>query len=167
MVGNLAAFAAVFACLFAAHSFGDHWVQTGCQAVEKAYGDPLTSGPVNKRAVRRGQLACLRHVSTLTLTKAVFLLPVVVFYKVGLHWWQVALGLLVDAVSHYWADRRWTLRELATFVGKSEFYKQGSDLVDKSGEKRPHVGTGAYALDQSWHHAWLLVAAFVATVPTH
>ena len=28
----------------------------------------------------------------------------------------------------------------------------------------PHLGTGAYALDQSWHAAWLFAAALVASI---
>lgn len=154
-------FAATFAALFAAHSFGDHWVQTSCQAVEKALGNPMAPGPVDKRAVRRGQLACLRHVATLTATKVLFVGAVFIVFHVKPNWWAVALGFGVDALSHYWADRRWTLQELARFCGKGEFYDQGTDLVDRAGEKRPHIGTGRYALDQSWHHLWLFVGALV------
>lgn len=157
------AFAALFAALYAGHTVGDHWVQTSCQAVEKVYGNPMAPGPVDKRAVRRGQLACLRHVVTLTATKLVFATAVVLVFHVKLSPWQAVAAVLVDAVSHYWADRRWTLEELARFVGKGEFYKQGTDLVDATGQPRPHVGTGKYALDQSWHIAWLFVAALVAT----
>lgn len=153
---------AVFIVLFVGHSVADHWVQTSCQAIEKGYGPPVLG---DKAATRRGQLACFRHVASLTLTKCLFLLPVVLLFHVKLSPWQLVAGVLVDAVSHYWADRRWTLEELARFVGKGEFYDQGTDLVDCAGEKRPHIGTGRYALDQSWHHAWLFVGAFVATVP--
>ncbi|AZS06742.1 hypothetical protein HOU95_gp065 [Streptomyces phage Hiyaa] len=152
---------AVFVALFVGHSVADHWVQTSCQAVEKAYGAPGTSRELR----RRGQLACLRHVLTLTATKWLLVLVVVVPFHVKLNWWQALAGLTLDAVSHYWADRRWTLEELARYVGKGEFYDQGTDLVDCAGEKRPHIGTGRYALDQSWHHLWLLIGAWIATVP--
>jgi len=160
-VEQLAAFASVFAALFVAHSVADHWVQTSCQAVEKAYGPPGTG---NKELTRRGQLACVRHVSTLTLTKCALLIPLVLLFHVKLTWWQLVAGFLVDAVSHYWADRRWTLEELARWLKKGEFYDQGTDLVDGAGEKRPHTGTGRYALDQSWHHLWLFISAVIITV---
>ena len=44
-------FAAVFASLYAAHSFGDHWVQTHHQACGK--GAPTAAG----------RLACFGHVA--------------------------------------------------------------------------------------------------------
>lgn len=158
---NIEAFLAVFVALFVGHSVADHWVQTSCQAVEKGFGPPGSE----TKLMRRGQLACLRHVATLTATKWLLVLIVVVPFHVKLNWWQVLAGLTLDAVSHYWADRRWTLEELARYVGKGEFYDQGTDLVDVAGERRPHIGTGRYALDQSWHHLWLLIGAWVATVP--
>lgn len=59
-----------------------------------------------------------------------------------------------DAISHYWADRRSTLARLADRLGKGELYALGD------GAAAP-AGTGAYALDQSWHHAWLYIAALI------
>jgi hypothetical protein len=152
---NIEAFAAVFIALFAGHSVADHWVQTSCQAIHKG------------ERSRAGQLACLRHVATLSATKWLLVLVAVVPFHVKLNWWQVAVGLLLDAVSHYWADRRFTLEKLArrNWVNKGEFYDQGTDLVNAEGKTRPHIGTGRYALDQSWHHLWLFIGAWVATVP--
>lgn len=146
-------FAAVFAALFVGHSVGDHWVQTECQAVGKG------------ARTRAGRLACLHHVATLTATKVVLVLAVLVPFHVKPSWWQVAVGLALDAASHYWADRRVTLERLAHRARKGGFYDQGTDLVNAGGETPPHLGTGRYALDQSWHHFWLLVGAWVATVP--
>lgn len=57
----------------------------------------------------------------------------------------------MSAISHYWADRRTTLRALVVLVdghgqpGKAEYYDHG----------------GAAPLDQSWHIGWLFVAALV------
>ena len=158
----IAEFAAVFVTLWVGHSVGDHWVQTGCQAVEKGYGPPSLG---KKDVTRRGQMACFRHVCSLTLTKCALLVILIVPFHIKLSPIQVVIGLLLDAVSHYWADRRWTLEELARWLDKGEFHDQGSDLVDKAGEKRPHLGTGRYALDQSWHHLWLFIAAWAMTVP--
>ena len=157
---QVAAFAAVFAALFAGHSFGDHWVQTGRQAVCKGFGPPSLGQP---DATRLGQRACLAHVATLQLTKLVLVAVVWALYRIDLVWWQVTAAFLVDGASHYWADRRYTLEKLARRVKKIEFHDQGTDLVDRAGETRPHVGTGKYALDQSWHHLWLFIAAVIAT----
>lgn len=155
-------FVALFIAWWVGHSVGDHWVQTGTQAVEKGFGPP---GCGNKKLTHRGQLACLRHVLTLTATKLV-LTAAVFIAPLGLHadlrW--LAAGVAVDAVTHYWADRRWTLEELSRWVDKGEFYDQGTDLTDVAGERRPHLGTGKYALDQSWHHLWLFVGALIAAM---
>jgi hypothetical protein len=80
----------------------------------------------------------------------------------NLHLHPVALvaALLVDAVSHYWADRRVTLARLAERIGKGEFYRLGAPR--EGHDDAPHLGTGAYALDQSWHIAWLFIAALIA-----
>jgi hypothetical protein len=54
-----ATFAAVFAALYAAHSVGDHWLQTHHQSCRKGHKG------------QAGHIACLRHVATLTITKMV------------------------------------------------------------------------------------------------
>lgn len=136
-----ATFAAVFCALYAAHSVGDHWIQTHGQACAKG------------GAGWAGRIACAGHVATLTLTKAAALVAVVLVTGLSLAPLAAVAGLAVDAVSHYWADRRVTLRRLARSLGKGDFYAfgQGSRCM----------GTGAYALDQSWHVGWLFVAALI------
>lgn len=145
MTADPAAFAAVFAALYAAHELGDHWVQTHHQALTKGRPD------------RTGRLACLRHVASLTAVKAVALALVAVVcgitFPAGGALVAVALG--IDAVSHYWADRRSTLAALADRIGKGDFARLGDGMAAPT-------GTGAYALDQSWHIAWLLVTALIA-----
>jgi len=151
-------FAAVFAALYVAHSVGDHWVQTSAQSAAK--GRP---GWV-------GRLADTRHVATLTATKLAVLLPVAALLGLRLSLLGMVLGLGVDAVSHWWADRRSTLAWLAKVTGKTEFYTLGTPThpahpATADGTPAAHLGTGAYALDQSFHHLWLLVAALlIATV---
>ena len=149
-----ATFAAVFVALYIAHTVGDHWVQTSCQAATK--GQPGWSG----------RLACGRHVLGLTITKAVVLAPVVLILGLRVTALGLLLGLGVDAASHYWADRRTTLARLATVCGKAEFYSLGMPThpahpATAAGGYAPTLGTGAYALDQSWHILWLGVAALV------
>ncbi|MGW0833416.1 transcriptional regulator [Streptomyces prunicolor] len=146
-----ATFAAVFIALYVAHSVGDHWVQTSHQSAHK--GRP---GWV-------GRLADARHVATLTLAKLAVLLPAAVLLGLHLSVPGVVVGLAVDAASHGWADRRSTLAWLAKVTGKGEFYRLGAPRAGR--DDNPHIGTGAYALDQSFHHLWLLVAALlIATV---
>lgn len=149
-----AVFAAVFLALYVAHSVGDHWVQTSCQAADK--GKP---GWV-------GRLANTRHVVGLTITKGIALTAVVLLLDLPVTAAGVTIGLAVDAVTHWWADRRNTLAWLAKICGKNEFYNLGTGAhpahpVTAKGKPAAHLGTGAYALDQSWHHLWLLVAALI------
>ncbi|TXL86884.1 transcriptional regulator [Streptomyces sp. IB2014 016-6] len=153
-----ATFAAVFIALYVGHSVGDHWVQSSCQAADK--GKP---GWV-------GRLADARHVLGLTLTKIILLLPVVLLLDLHVSTLGLILGFTVDAVTHWWADRRSTLAWLARITGKSEFYSLGTPAHPASpatagGGYAPTLGTGAYALDQSFHHVWLLVGSLIiATV---
>lgn len=147
MMLHLAAFAATFAALFAAHQVADHWVQTEHQAMHK--GD----------AGWYGRLTCARHVATYTALAAVAL--GVLGWRVGLPLpvGQVALGLAVSAVTHYWADRaagrrKVTLWRLAKVLRKEGFYFLG----DRGAAP---CGTGDYASDQSWHIGWLFVAALI------
>ncbi|MFF1721092.1 transcriptional regulator [Streptomyces sviceus] len=148
---HAAMFAAVFIALYVAHSVGDHWVQTSHQSAHK--GRP---GWV-------GRLADARHVATLTLTKVAVLIPAAALLGLHLSVVGVVVGLAVDAVTHWWADRRTTLAWLAKVTGKGEFYRLGAPRTGR--DDNPHIGTGAYALDQSFHHLWLLVAALIiATV---
>jgi len=143
----MAVFAAVFVALFAAHSVGDHWVQTHHQACAK--GAPTAAG----------RLTCLRHVATLTATKAAALAALALVTGLALHPIALLAGLGVDALSHYWADRRVTLARLAEAIGKGDFYRLGSPRPGTT--DAPHLGTGAYALDQSWHIGFLFVAALI------
>jgi hypothetical protein len=153
-VNAAATFAAVFAALYVAHSVGDHWVQTSCQSAHK--GLPGWTG----------RLAGARHVASLTATKMTLLLLVTVVLDLHLSVLGLVLGLTVDAVTHWWADRRSTLAWLAKVTGKGEFYSLGTGThpahpVTVGGTPAAHLGTGAYALDQSFHHLWLLVAALL------
>lgn len=135
--------------LFAAHQVGDHWLQT--------HGQAMTKGGTGWAA--RG--ACARHVLVLVVVKVAALLAA--FAVVGLPirplWWAASLG--VDAVSHYWADRRTTLRCLAGLLGegKAAFFELGAPRPGR--DDNPSLGTGAYALDQSWHIGWLFIAALI------
>lgn len=140
-------FAAVFVALFAAHQVADHWVQTDHQAAHKG-----ASG-------WSGRVACASHVASYTLTGVLALLAVA--WQTGTHFdpVRVVVGLVVSAVSHYVADRRTPLRRFADLVGIGRFYALG---VPRAGrDDNPSLGTGAYALDQSWHIGFLFLAALI------
>ncbi|MET8861287.1 transcriptional regulator [Streptomyces sp. NPDC004579] len=154
---SAAVFAAVFVTLYVGHSVGDHWVQSSCQAATK--GLPGWTG----------RLACARHVVGLTVTKGVVLTPAVLLLHLPVTTLGLVLGLGVDALSHYWADRRTTLKRLADRCGRAEFYSLGTPThaghpVTAKGAYAPTIGTGAYALDQSWHTLCLFIAALLIAV---
>jgi hypothetical protein len=138
----LIVFSSVFVTLYAAHQVGDHWVQAHWQACGK--GDRST----------QGRFACFTHVASLTLTKVVALMLLWYVTRLPLGGWTLAAGLLLDAATHYWADRRYTLQRLAERLGKADFWKLGAG----------HLGSGAYALDQSWHVGWLFVTSLIVAV---
>jgi hypothetical protein len=141
----MTALAAVWVALYVGHVVGDLWVQTSHQAGAKALAGWVGRG------------ACARHVATLTLVQVLALvgMAAVTGWRPGLP--VVALGLAVNAVSHYWADRRSTLARLAVLVGKDELWQLGSPRPGDA----PHLGTGAYSLDQAWHIGWLYITALI------
>ncbi len=120
----------------------------------------------------------LLHVFSYTATQSVMLGAAGTV--LGLPWpglGPVTAGLAISAVTHYLADRRehglmfWLARRLP---GKAAFLKLGVPRQGvmvtawQSGQRRddlpdnPSLGTGAWALNQSWHLFWgVFVAALV------
>jgi len=141
------AFAAVFVALFVAHQVADHWIQTQHQADCKG----LPGWP--------GRLACGGHVASYTATAFGFLYALALGTELHLSLGRVAVGLGVSAVTHYIADRRTPLRKLAELVGAGRFYTFGCPRPGR--DDNPSIGTGSYALDQSFHYLFLFVAALV------
>lgn len=149
-----ATFAAVFIALFAGHHVGDYWVQRHHHALTK--GNP---GPVGRRA-------CTQHVISLTITKALLLLLAALTLGLHLGPFGLTVGFALDAGTHWWADRRFTLARLADLTGKSDFLKVGTPQhpnhpVDAEGNYAPTTGTGLHSLDQSFHIFWLFVSSLV------
>ena len=142
-----ATFAATLPTLLVAHNVADHWVQTGHQAATKSQRD------------RTGRLACAAHVASYTAVTAGAVALVWLVFGLRISPAGFIAGQLVSAVTHYWADRRFTLAWLAGLFGKDGFYTLGSPRSGR--DDNPSLGTGAYALDQSWHWAWLFVAALL------
>ncbi|WP_433015092.1 DUF3307 domain-containing protein [Kribbella sp. CA-294648] len=144
-------FAAVFAALWVAHNLGDQWIQTHHQAMHKG-----------KRS-RVGSLACLRHVvsytvTTVAFTALVWVLPLGLEISAG----GFVAGQIVSAVTHYWADRRFTLASLIRIAGKREYAALG--VPRERHNDNPCVGTGAFHLDQSFHVLCLFVAALLTAL---
>ena len=140
-----ATFAAVFVALFVAHQVADHWVQTQHQADCKG------------RPGWPGRVACAAHVGSYTATAVVAVGALHVALGVALNPWQVAAGLAVSAVTQYIADRRTPLKRLAELVGADRFYALGTPRPGR--DDNPSIGTGSYALDQSFHYLFLFIAA--------
>ena len=143
-------FAATLPALLVAHNVADHWGQSTPQAMSK-----------QKRS-HEGRRACATHVVIYTVFTAatVALLWAVLGLPISLTGFVV--GQLVSAVTHYWADRGHTLAALAALLGQTDFLRLGAPRPGR--DDNPVLGTGRYALDQSWHWLWLLVAALITAV---
>lgn len=144
---GLAGIAAVYVALHVAHTVGDHWVQTDYQA--RAKGAPGWTG----------RAACTRHVAALLTVKltTLGLLALVTGWRPDVT--ALGAGLALDALSHYWADRRTTLARLAVAIGKGPFIALGAPCPGR--DDNPGLATGAYALDHAWHVGFLFLAAVI------
>lgn len=180
-MSRAATFAAVLSGLLVAHNVADHWVQTGHQAGTKG------------RAGWPGRRACAAHVATYTATTAGAVAGLDRALGLGITPRALLAGQVISALTHYWADRRTPLEGLTrcwplSRAGKNAFYRVGQPRVlaawagEPNGDDEapvqlyeagkddavdwdnPTLGTGAYALDQAWHWAWLGVAALVTAV---
>lgn len=157
---RVATFAAVFVALFVAHQVADHWIQTQPQADHKGcdaqHGQP---GTHQQCTIGRSRRHCAAHVATYTLTALGALVALTLVTGLDTNPLRVAAGLTVSAVSHYIADRRTPLRRLADLCGAGQFYRLG---VPRAGrDDNPSIGTGSYALDQSYHYLFLFIAALI------
>jgi len=108
----------------AGHAVGDYWAQTDHQAAHKA------------RPGWPGRRVCAAHVGALTAAHTVALALVLAATATSVHPVSAALGLTITAVTHYWADRRWTLTALADRITRThEFRVAGggmAHLVDRA-----------------------------------
>lgn len=145
--------AALYALVRPASDVADHWVQTDHQAAHKA--DPG----------RAGHWALTKHVASYVGTQAAVVAIGARTFGIRVTPGRAAAALALSAVSHYVADRRTPLRKTADALARAVGEKDGSAFVRLA----DHGINGAYALDQSWHHAFELAAvAILATGPaTH
>lgn len=153
MFGQAVTFAVLLPALLVAHTVADHWVQTDGQAQGKgAPGWP-------------GRIACGSHVASYTAVTAAVTAGLWAVFALPITPLGFVVGQLVSAITHYVADRRTPLAALAARLGLAGFYRLGAPRPGR--EDNPSLGTGAYALDQSWHHGWLLIAAGATALLTH
>lgn len=168
-MADIGAFAGIAVALYAAHHVGDYWVQTDHQAQHKG-----AEGKIGRRA-------CRTHVLSYLLTQSLFMLAVEIVTDFRVTTVGAFLALFVSGVTHYVADRRehGLMFKLARRLpGKARFLmlgvpRESVHLVSHtngewSGDAalvhdNPSLGTGAWALDQSWHIFWgVFVAGLVA-----
>lgn len=146
-----ATFAATGLTLYASHHVGDYWVQTERQSRRKGL------------AGAAGRRACLAHVLTYLATQGAALLVLVLVLDIRLAPAAVLAGLAVSGLTHYAADRR--ERGLMVRLARALPFKRGflSLGVPRPGrDDNPSLGTGGWALDQSWHIFWgVFVAALI------
>ncbi|MFC7331404.1 hypothetical protein [Marinactinospora rubrisoli] len=128
--------------LWGGHHVGDYWLQSDHQAVTKG------------ECSHQGRVACARHVASLTVAQALMLAAVAVATGTDVALIPAALGLGVNAVSHYWADRRATLRGL---VLATERWTAKLGFYDRFG--------GSAHMDQAWHTAWMIPSALIMAAP--
>ena len=133
-----AVFAAVFAAYVTGHQVADFWTQTGRQATCKHLPGWA------------GRRPCAAHVAVYTMVLAAFLAVTAWALALPVSPWRAAAGLAVSAASHYFADRRRPLELLARLIGKGEFWDLGDGLA-----------SGATAMDQAFHWAFVFAAALV------
>lgn len=142
--------AALYALVRPASDVADHWVQTDHQAAHKA--DPGAAG----------HLALARHVASYVGTQAAVVAVGSRVLGIRITPGRAVAALAVSAVSHYVADRRVPLRKAADALARAVGEKDGSSFVRLA----DYGLNGAYALDQSWHHAFeLLAVGILATGP--
>ncbi|MFF0389621.1 transcriptional regulator [Kitasatospora sp. NPDC004615] len=158
-----ARFAAAYALLRAAADVADHWIQTDHQACTKGQHDGREG-----ESSAAGRAACAAHVAAYVAAQGLALWGGARLLGVRLRPAPVAAALTVSAATHYIADRREPLRRIAAATGKGNFYALGTPAhpahpTTADGKYAPVLGTGAYALDQAWHHGWEIVAALIAS----
>jgi hypothetical protein len=179
----VASFAAVGFGLLAAHTVADHWVQTSYQANTK--GAAGTEGRLACAAhVASYTVVTSAVVGLLWLALGLHLSPwgylAGQVISAGSHYWadrRFTLAKLADHLGKGDFYRLGMPRETLHAVSVD-----GNAVVELEHERawghpdwdplhttnvvgwdNPSLGTGAYALDQSWHHGWLFLAA-LATV---
>ncbi|MFE9247084.1 DUF3307 domain-containing protein [Nocardiopsis sp. NPDC006938] len=133
--------------LFAAHNLADHPLQPSEWAATKS------------RCDHEGRVACAKHVVVVVLAQALAVLAVVGLTGTTVSPLAVLAGIGFTGWSHYWFDRRFTAAGLYEAIGKTGFARLGTPRPGT--DDAPHLGTGAYRMDQDWHILWLAISALI------
>lgn len=127
----------LFMAMIMGHLLGDYAIQTDRQACAKS------------QRSWTGRLACAAHVTTYTATVATTIMITACGVTIRMHPGMLGIGLTLNAITHYAADRREPFRWFCVHIlrKRSPWLEQG----------------GMATLDQVWHLTWLYVAALLAT----
>lgn len=99
-------------------------------------------------------------------TFAAVFVALFVAHSVGDHWVQTQWQADTKGAPGRLGRVACARHVLGLTITKDAFYSLGTRAhprhpVTAEGDPAATLGTGAYALDQSWHHLWLLVAALI------
>lgn len=180
-------FVYVLAIQVVIHMIMDYWGQRSLDAQLK--GQRCETGcprnPVGCATCSAGRRACARHVGSYTVV--MFAALVLGTWASGDLDWPLLAGITAgqtfSAVSHYWIDRRFHLRRLASAAHKVELFNLGDQrkyvvaVVKDTGQEviviDPQAGvltdfdnptplaTGAHKMDQVAHIACLAISAIL------
>lgn len=135
-------FGTVFAALVVGHYLGDYFVQTDVQAQNKG-----------KRGTRLfnyiGRIHCLWHAFTYTATLAGVLGIVMIATDIPYTSFGMVViwaALILNGITHYIIDRRWTLEAFARLIGKSGWLDNDPEALPKLDQAAHLVLLGATAL---------------------
>lgn len=188
MIGYTAAdgltFAAVLPTLLVAHQVADHWIQSDHQAQHKG----LPGWPGRLACARHVVSYTATTAFMVAVVWVLFSLPIT---PLGFALGQVVSATTHYIADRRAPIERLVNTKLMKLAGKDSFYRLGAPrevtaftevitldeedyelhvyptvgLDSPRGWDNPSLGTGAYALDQSWHWFWLFVtAALTATL---
>lgn len=133
--------------LLAAHHLADHPFQPSEWAAAKG------------GCSHEGRIACTKHVLVVVLLQALAVLAVVGLTDTAVSPVAVVTGIGFTAWSHWWFDRRFTAAGLYEAIRKTGFARLGTPRPGH--DDAPHLGTGAYRMDQDWHILWLAISALI------
>lgn len=131
-------FAGVFSAFLVGHYLGDYFVQTDHQAQHKG----LTGARSGE-----GRWNCAVHAVTYTATQCVVLAVLLHDFEFsGRALLVVWSALILNGLTHYVIDRRWTLEALARFMGKSGWIDADREALPKLDQAAHVVLLGVFAL---------------------
>lgn len=107
----------------------------------------------------RSRWYCAKHVLAYGATQLAAIGVLVLVLCLRVSPLALASSMAINRGTHYLAGRRVTFPWIAERLGSGDFYQLG---MPRSGrDDNPSLGTGAYALHQSWHIAFPFISAVV------